>query len=165
MNHNYICEFEGVTLRPLRQDDIERLRAWRNDPANSMYLRQLPFITAEMQEKWYKEYLADDDTMTFSIVENVVLGRMVGSISLYHFDQEGKVELGKLLIGDAEAHGKQAGFRAVAAAVRTAIEQLHRNEIYLHVYEDNIPAIKIYKQAGFKETGKNGNELLMEYFG
>ena len=165
MVHNYISEYDGVMLRPLAHNDIELLRTWRNDPVNSSYLRQIPFITAEMQEEWYKEYLADEDTITFSIVENVVLGRMVGSISLYHFAEKGKVELGKVLIGDTEAHGKHIGFRAVAAAVKATIEQLHRNEIYLHVYKNNIPAIKIYTQAGFKESAGNGNELLMKYQG
>jgi len=165
MVHNYISEYDGVMLRPLAHNDIELLRTWRNDPVNSSYLRQIPFITAEMQEEWYKEYLADEDTITFSIVENVVLGRMVGSISLYHFSKDGKAELGKVLIGDAEAHGKKIGFRAVSAAVNTAIEHLHKNEIYLYVYENNIPAIKIYTQAGFKEFTRSGNELLMKYQG
>lgn len=165
MVHNYTVEYEGITLRPLAHDDIELLRIWRNDPANSRYLRQIPYIAAEMQEEWYKEYLSDKDTITFSIVENVILGRVVGSISLYHFKEDGKVELGKVLIGDAEAHGKHIGFRAVVAAVKTTVEQLHKNEIYLHVHENNISAIKIYTQAGFKETARNGTELLMEYQG
>lgn len=165
MNHNNKYEYEGVTLRPLEHNDIEMLRKWRNDSTNARYLRKIPFITVDMQEKWFEEYLADENIMTFSIVENVILGRMVGSLSLYQFSGDGKVELGNVLIGDTEAHGKRVGFRAVTAAVKAAIERLHRSEIYLHVDENNFAAITIYKQAGFKESNRNENELLMKYCG
>lgn len=163
MNHSYSAALDNVELRPLRKDDIEFLRNWRNDPKNTGFLSKLPFITPEMQEKWFGSYLSNDDEMIFAIVENKELNRIVGSFSLYNFG-ENDVEFGKFLIGDAEAHGRNIGFNTLTAMKKIVFEHLDKKTIKLHVFKDNIPAVKIYTKAGFKvvseHTAENG---LIEY--
>lgn len=52
LNHNYCAECGNVKLRPLIREDIEALRIWRNDKEKTKYLRQIDYITPEMQQAW-----------------------------------------------------------------------------------------------------------------
>lgn len=151
MKHNYIAYYANVFIDQLREEDIERIRGWRNDPSNTIYLRKIPYITSEMQKKWYCRYLENSDEMTFAIREIKDLHRIVGSLSLYHFSNH-QVEFGKILIGDPDAHGKGIGFNSLIAVLSIAFEQLNMESVFLHVFEENIPAVTIYKRAGFSVT-------------
>lgn len=165
MKHSYSITYKNVALKPISENELEYLRTWRNDPANTKYLRQIPYITPEMQLKWYESYLANEDEMTFAICETKQLGRVVGSLSLYDFDK-GEAEFGKILIGDCEAHGKSIGLHATVAVLKIAFKALKLTKVRLHVFSDNIPAVKVYAKAGFvvvDEHETNGmKELTME---
>ena len=149
MKHPYEIKFENVHLRPLMEGDIESLRQWRNDPSNTLYLNKIPYITPEMQKKWYEKYLTNDDEMCFAVVENKDLNRLVGSLSLYQF-QSDECFFGKILIGDADAHGRKIGLNATIAAVKIAFDQLRMNCVNLFVFSDHLAACKVYKDAGFQ---------------
>ena len=165
MKHSYSISYKNVALKPISENELEYLRTWRNDPANTRYLRQIPYITPEMQKKWFDSYLANEDEMTFAICETKQLGRVVGSLSLYEFC-DGEAEFGKILIGDGEAHGKSIGLNATVALLKIAFTSLKLNKVRLHVFKDNVPAVKVYAKAGFvtvDEHETNGmKELTME---
>ncbi len=168
MNHQYSWKMKNIFLRPLGKDDAEYLRKWRNEPENSRFLRPIKYITPEAQKVWYESYLMNADEMAFAIVECEKLNRIVGSLSLYNFRGK-EAEFGKFLIGDMDAHGKKIGLYALEAAVSIAFDKLKLEKIVLKVYEENIPAVTVYKKAGFKtveskitETGKK--ELFMCLF-
>ena len=153
MDHGYEYRLENVYLRPLQHSDIEYLRIWRNDSNNNKFLNKTPYITEEMQESWFKSYLTDMGIITFAIIEESVLHRVVGSLSLYNFEKD-SVEIGKVMVGDSEAHGLKIGTNATKAATLIAFEQLKINRVYLHIFEQNIPGVKSYQNAGFKEIVK-----------
>ena len=148
MEHAYQIDYENVTLRPLIKDDLESLRVWRNNPDNTVYLRKIPIITSEMQTAWFERYLQNSNELCFAIEEKITLARMVGSVSLYDFEID-SCYLGKILIGDPEAHGKKVGLNAIKAALKIAYEQLRMKRVKLHVYADNKVALRIYQNAGF----------------
>ena len=70
MIHEFRYEYKNVILRPLNKNDIEQLRGWRNNPDNTCYLKQIPYITPQMQIDWYKRYQNDNDEICFAIIEN-----------------------------------------------------------------------------------------------
>lgn len=163
MIHNYTSKFKNVVLRPLSENDIEYLRVWRNDSNNSKYLRQIPYITPEMQKSWFNNYLNNNDEMCFSIYENEELNRIVGSLSLYEFIGR-QAEFGKILIGDPEAHGKSIGCNSILAVLKIAFETLNLKKVVLHVYEENIVAKHIYEKVGFlKCSSKSVNGMIENY--
>ena len=149
MNHEYSLCYKNVCLRPISRHDTELLRKWRNDPNNSLYLRQIPYITYKAQMEWYRKYLTNKNELFFGIVENDVLNRLVGSLSLYNISND-SCFFGRILIGDAEAHGRKIGLNATIAALKIAFEIIELEKVFLHVYSDNASAIKIYIEAGFK---------------
>ena len=52
MKSYYYAEYQNVIIRPLEKQDIEQLRIWRNDTKQIRFLRNIGYITREMQEKW-----------------------------------------------------------------------------------------------------------------
>ena len=148
MKHNYECKVENVLIRPLLFEEIEKIRKWRNDSNNTKYLKKIPFITSEMQKKWFLDDLLDENCMTFAIEETVQLRRLVGSMAIYNIKND-QVEVGKILVGDFEAHGKSVGTNAFKAAVKIAFDLLDKKKVILHVYANNVPAVKSYLRAGF----------------
>lgn len=156
MKHTHEIDFENVHLRPLKEEDIESLRQWRNDPSNTLYLNKIPYITPEMQKKWFEKYLVNDDEMCFAVVENKKLNRLVGSLSLYRF-QSDECFFGKILIGDAEAHSRKIGLNATIAATRIAFDQLQKKCVKLFVFADHQVACKVYSKAGFRVIDEHEN--------
>lgn len=191
MKHQYSGGFGEVVVRPLEEGDIESLRVWRNEPSNTRYLSKVPFITPEMQKKWYENYLANDEELQFAICFKDS-GELIGSAALYDISlidgESGKhvsmadlrqaaeekeaayigaaservsgmrAELGKIMIGAPDAHGKHAGVSAVRAMVEIAFIYMGLRELQLHVYVDNVPAVKVYRQAGFSVCDKHAAE-------
>ena len=165
MEHNYSLTYKNVYLRPLQAQDIESLRIWRNNPQNTKYLSKIPPITREMQEAWYKRYLSNKNELCFAIVENEILNRVVGSLSLHDFSLE-SCFLGHVLIGDENAHGKKVGVNASVAATQIAFNELKLRTVKLYVFPENISAYKVYQQAGFTiadvhEVSNGGKEYTM----
>lgn len=162
MIHDYHMNYENINLRPLEMDDIESLRVWRNNPNNSLYLNDIPYITKEMQREWFERYLNNEDELCFAIEETSELNRIVGSCSLYNFSKD-KCSFGKLLIGDNEAHGKKVGLNATKTAVYIALKIMSVKRVDLFVYADNKAALNVYKQAGFDVIDEKMNNSRIEY--
>lgn len=149
MKHNYVKQYKNIKIRQLNKEDLEFLRIWRNNPENTRFLKRVPYITSEMQIKWFQNYLNNDSEMTFAIDEVCTLHQIVGSLTLYNFEGT-KAEVGKILVGDPCAHGMDVCTNALIAVMKIAKEELLLQRLYLHVYKENIPAMKVYKKVGFE---------------
>ena len=164
LKHNFEYQVENVKICQLQDFEIEKLRDWRNNQDNCKYLKKIPYITKEQQKQWYQNYLEDKNVMTFAIHETRDLIRMVGSLSLFNFCGD-RAEIGRIMIGDKFAHGQGIGLKAMIATLLLCFKKFSLKLVYLHVYEENISALKTYKNVGFSIKAsshtKNGNDLLM----
>ena len=148
MEHDYCASMGGVTLRPLICDDIELLRSWRNDRENSRYLRDIGYVTEESQRSWFESYLKDDTICTFAIVDEETVKRVVGSVSIYDFE-DGTAEVGKILIGDARAHGRGIGRKAMILAMMIGFSEFSVKTFHAFVEPENVAAYRTYISIGF----------------
>lgn len=168
MIHNYSAKLDNITIRPLEEKDIELLRIWRNDQDNSKFLRNIGYITEEMQKQWYESYLKNESDIVFAIEETKELNRVVGSLSLYDINKdESTCEIGKIQIGDPAAHGKGIGRKTLVMAMKVAFQKLGIEKIVASVHPDNIQAYKNDMKIGFRVVGETpsvvgGVEHLLE---
>lgn len=153
MVHNYSMIYDNVKLIPLQLSDIEKLREWRNDTTTTKFLRSIGYITTEMQENWFRNYLKNDREITFAIIETKALNRIVGSVSIYNIEND-IAEIGRIQIGDIEAHGKGIGKKALLMALIIGFDKLHLQKIKADVHQENIAAHKNHISIGFKITGQ-----------
>ena len=100
-----------------------------------------------MQENWFQKYLENEQEICFAIEETKELNRIVGSVSLYNFNGE-TAEIGKILIGDADAHGRGIGRLSLVMAMRIGFEMLKLKTIVSSVHRNNIPSRNIFLRAG-----------------
>ena len=154
MNHNMVAVYKDITLRPLGEGDIESLRVWRNNPANTGFLTNIGEISPEQQKKWYENYLSDNTETIFAIVDNTIAKGIVGSVSLYEI-KAGTAEVGKILIGDTRAHGRGIGRKALVMAMLIGFKMLGLEKIVGAVSPDNIQAYTNDMRVGFRITGEH----------
>ena len=161
-NHMLKVKYKNTLLRPIEEKDLEPLRIWRNE-TKTHFLRQLDYITPEMQSEWFKKNNADESCYMFAIEEIRDLNRLVGSVALYNINGD-TCECGRILIGDNEAHGRGIGYLAITLVLYLGFEKLGLNKIIADVYADNIPARKNNTKAGFEIVGRHidndGYEIL-----
>ena len=162
MEHRYRYAYKNVEARPLDSSDIEYLRLWRNDEGNTRYLSKIGHISAPQQEQWYLKYLGNENEICFAIDEVETIGHIVGSASLYEF-QGSQGEFGKILIGDAAAHGKKVGFNAIVAILKIAFLDLGLDKVILHCFKENRGAMHVYHSVGFNVAGEHVTEDGVEY--
>ncbi len=168
--HDFSVEYKNVKLVSLEKNDIEMLRKWRNDPTQTKFLRDIGYITEEAQLKWYEEYLKDESQLIFSINETQKLNRMIGSVALYNIDSfKQTCEVGRIQIGDSEAHGMGIGRISLVCAIKVAFKCLGINKIEASVHKDNVQAHTNDLKIGFRIVGEidsvvGGKEDLIEMF-
>ncbi len=150
MIHDLRAEYMGRYLRPLRRDDIEDLRIWRNESSLNRYLRATGQISPRMQEAWYEGMLADPDQVFFAIGHGE--HPMVGALSLYNF-AENSCQIGRIIIGEASERGKGLGRLSFLMAMAAGIRYFDRERFRLFVHPDNKSARAMYQRIGFSDTG------------
>lgn len=154
MNHSFFAKYDNVFLRPLNKDDIEKLRIWRNNKVETRFLRPIGQISAEQQNQWFESYLHRNDEIVFSIIETSSLNRCVGSLSIYDIKNH-IAEIGKIQIGDNEAHHKGIGRKSMVMAMKVAFELMGITKIIASVHQDNVAARTNDLRIGFKITGEH----------
>ena len=164
MKHNYCAENNICRISPLKEENIENLRKWRNDKNLSKFLRTVPDISNEMEERWFHEYLNDKTICFFSITDRTT-DHIVGSLALYDITGD-TCDIGKIVIGDPSAHGKGIGYNSFLLAMSIGINELEIKKFRLDVHTENIAALSIYVKIGFEIIGshdfmKGGKELEM----
>lgn len=157
MNHNYYAQYDNVRIRPLKYEDIEALRIWRNKKDETRYLRDIGHISSAMQRKWFDEYQLDDTQIVFAIDEVNELNRIVGSMALYDI-RDTQAEIGKIQIGDKEAHGRGIGRKSLVMGMKIGFECLNLNRIVGSVHRDNISARTNDLRIGFRIIGQHKSD-------
>lgn len=153
MEHTYGARYGNIMICPLLCNDIEKLREWRNDSQLSKYLKPMSHISPKMQKEWYMKYLADNSCIFFSVYD-LTLKSIVGALAIYNM-KENTAEIGKIVIGDSRARGKNIGYIALVMAMKIGNEFFDFQTYLLDCHEDNVPALKTYVKAGFSKTGRH----------
>lgn len=154
MKPRWCASYKHVTVRPIGENDIEKLRLWRNNQEIKKFLSPIPEISKEMQQNWYHAYLKDPNIITYAIDERSELNRMIGSVSLYDFN--GLIaRAGKIVIGDPAARGKNLGFWGESLALYIGYQKLGIRQFKAEVHEENIPSQKMHQKLGFRCVGKH----------
>ena len=146
-----------VILRPLERRDLERSRAWVNDPDNAaLLLRVLPVSEIE-QERWFENLCTRPDRHVWSVE---VDGQHIGNVGLYKIDLIHRRAEAWTLLGEPGWRGKGLGRESMGLLLDYGFNGLGLNKIYLHVDRENAIAQNMYKKLGLIIEG----ELVAEYF-
>jgi RimJ/RimL family protein N-acetyltransferase len=106
-----------IELRPLNDEDCERLFRWRQEPEVDRWMSELPPQTLEDHSGWFDYFRADPGQAGRIILEN---DRPAGFLSLNGLNSRHKRGGWGWYIGEAAARGRGAGRAAQALGLDLA---------------------------------------------
>jgi UDP-4-amino-4,6-dideoxy-N-acetyl-beta-L-altrosamine N-acetyltransferase len=135
----------GVTLKRLREDDLELVRGWRNDPKISQYMEFRGHISAEDQRRWFAR-INNDRNHYFLIVHR---DDPIGVVSLRDIHPtEKRAEYG-IFIYDDERLNSFVPIGVVMALLDFAFDTLGLETITAPILRDNVRSQRFNKAFGF----------------
>ncbi len=155
-----------IRLREIRESDLSFLNKCRNKYAVSKSLSSYCPRNIESEHRWF---VSDKDEIHFII--EVDEQKPVGQVSLIHFSNKDRQAELTIFLDDA-FWGNGYGKTATKLMLHYAFIELNLHKIFLHVYQGNDSAKKMYESIGFREEGilrdfvfREGRYLFAYYFG
>lgn len=146
----------SLTLRPIEITDVDtsNIIRWRNDLSVKQNLYTQDDLTVEQHLWWFENRVKTGDCHQFIIEVNEDDKIIpIGTIFIKSIDTHSKKGEYGIFIGENSARGKGYAYQATIQILKYAFETLKLNRVYLTVFSDNIPAIKVYEKSGFVEEG------------
>lgn len=112
-------------------------------------------VTYEGTKKWTENLIKDKERMLFFIIKN---NKFIGHIG---FDEIGTgfVYIGNVIRGE----GRKDGSMTTAMKILLSLSKKMGKDCYVKVLHFNKNAIRFYKKIGFRQSGKEGELLIMKY--
>jgi RimJ/RimL family protein N-acetyltransferase len=145
----------------LEEGDLERTRAWVNDPEVARLVNRVTPVTMPQHREWYQRIVADERQVVFA-VEVAGDGAHIGNCGLKGIDPRvRKAELW-MYLGDRSSWGQGFGSETCRALCRYGFERLNLHRIHLYVAEYNRAAIRLYLGVGFRTEGRLRDDIFQE---
>lgn len=141
-----------IYLRPMTEEDTDRIVAWRNQPSVKNYFIYQADFTREGHLHWLHEVVEKGHACQMIICDKAE-DTPLGSVYIRDIDRtHHKGEYG-IFIGEEAARGRGIGTEAAKLMLAYGFEELGLHRIYLRVLADNKQAIRSYEKAGFVQEG------------
>ena len=139
-----------IELRPLQDDDAERLFAWRREPEVDRWMGGLPPDSRDGHQRWFEAFRTDPDRAGWIVTR---FGKPAGFLQLSGLSGVHRRAQWGWYVGDPEARGRGAGRAAQALGLDLAFDGLGLQKVWSEVFADNDVALKAQAAAGFRREG------------
>ncbi len=143
------------------ETDSQVLFSWINDRA--LVLSSSPFHPVHQANhlEWFRAIQHQSDVVIFGIrlIDDDCL---VGTCQLHSISQIHRSAELQIRIGRKDARGRGIGKEACSLLLYYAFQDLNLNRVFLHVFETNEPAIRLYISSGFTKEGTLRNSVFID---
>lgn len=150
-----------IRLRRPEKDDLALFVEWVNDPEVTKGLTiYLPMGMWE-EEDWFTN-LKNRSQAERPLAVDIQDGdgwRMIGNTSFFSIDPVARSAEVGIMLGDKSIWNQGFGTETMLLLIKHGFETLNLNRIQLHVYEDNIWAVRTYEKVGFIHEGRKRQAL------
>ena len=150
----------GITLSLIREEDIEMVRRWRNDPVVANNFEYREHITPEMQKTWFRSVYNSKNL--YLIIEHQ--GRKMGVINLKDIDWENKSYDGGVFLPDPKDHNTPVPAAVTFMTVEIIFRVFGWPVGYAHVLKGNKPIQSFVKQLGYELCAGQGEVNNQKYY-
>jgi diamine N-acetyltransferase len=150
-----------VYLRPLERADAPTLVPWVNDPEVSRTILLHRPMNLEAEVAFIDRVNASEHDVVLGVMTKDS-DKLIGATGLHHIDFKNRHAAFALSLGDKEEWGKGYGTEATALVVKYAFETLNLNRVWLHVFEYNERAVRVYEKTGFRREGVLRQDMYRE---
>lgn len=141
-----------ISLTALRQDDLPVMLAWIND--REQVLANGPYrpVSERQHQDWFAAMQQREDAVIFAI--RLSDGdKLIGSCQLHSISRVHRSAELQIRLGEVAQRGKGYGMQAVSLLLDFAFKDLNLQRVYLHVFQNNLAARRVYEKAGFVAEG------------
>lgn len=147
-----VVEGYQVTLRPVEAQDLEQLRAWRNQLSIRQQMLSDQTITHEQQQAWFAKMIADPRQLHWIIEYR---GRPIGSTNVKATQVRQQIATATTLepglyIGDAAYQGNMIAFAPTLAMYDYCFDYLAVTQFSAIVKRTNHAAINYNVKLGYQ---------------
>lgn len=132
-----------TTLRPMRADDLEQVRSWRNHPEVRRWMHNPSVIGADEHSDWF-DRCTNDPTQRLLIAEEA--GSPIGFVRFAGIDTQ-SAEWGFYKVPDAPPG---SGTRLGRVALNYAFGSLALKNVHATVLSDNQHSLRFHRKLGFQ---------------
>lgn len=149
----------SVTLRPIREDDLEQIMVWRMDEDITKYMNTNPKLTLEGQKKWFAAISVNPDVRYWVIeVEGVPAG-VLNLTGLTNPDGE----LGwAYYMGEKKLRSIKTALSLEMSMYDYVFDVLHKKAVYSDVFTLNQGVIGLHKLCGCEVVEEKKNHICKE---
>jgi UDP-4-amino-4,6-dideoxy-N-acetyl-beta-L-altrosamine N-acetyltransferase len=137
-----------VALRPLTEDDRDRVLAWRNSPEVSAYMYTDDIIATDAHARWLTAAL-DDPRRRYWIIE--MDGAPVGLANLYDIDTRNRRCAWAYYLADPAVRGKSIGAVVEVMVLDTVFGEMGLGKLWCEVLHSNTAVWRLHEKFGFRQ--------------
>lgn len=149
----------GITLKPLAEGDLEKVRAWRNSPEIAQHMLDQTHITEEMQQNWFNG-LKDDASRAYWVAW--FKDEPIGVASLVNINPTAGTAEPSLYIYPEKYRSNIIPFCLAFALNDYAFEVFGLSLLLAEVFADNEPAIRFNEKIGYLQTANPNTKPVKE---
>jgi RimJ/RimL family protein N-acetyltransferase len=142
----------SIALIPLQEDDKLILFEWINNKTLVEFNSYFKPVTWHNHCQWFDAIQQRQDVKLFGIRQRQT-NTLIGSCQLLNINTISQSAELQIRLGVFTEMGKGFGTETVALLLKQGFDELRLQRIYLHVFSDNVRAIKTYLKNGFKKEG------------
>jgi len=142
-----------VYLSPVLDADINTLFAWINDRETVLFNAPYSSVHYRNHTEWFDAIRRRADLAFFGI-RTAADDRLVGSCQLHSIHPVHRSAELQIRIGEEADRGRGYGKEALGMLLRHGFFDRNLHRIQLHVFADNVAAVRLYSSAGFREEGR-----------
>jgi RimJ/RimL family protein N-acetyltransferase len=154
---------EHVTLRAIEPEDLEQLRAWRNQPEFRRFFREHQEISKPMQKRWYEAVVLGDDKTRMFAIETKGSKRLLGACGICWIDWRNRSGDFSIYLGADEMYVDDV-FTPDAGRLllKFAFGELGLHRVWAEIYSTDAPKQKLLPRLGFTKEGEHRQTTLVD---
>ncbi len=134
-----------ITLRKVREDDLQKIMDWRMDPDITRYMNTNPVLTLEGQKKWLDSINSNNNVKHWVIEKN---RKPIGMINLVDIDWEAKNASWGYYVGEVKERSLHIAISLEMSLYDYVFENLGFDELHNEVFSLNKGVIKLHEACG-----------------
>ena len=146
----------SVTLRKIREEDLEKIMGWRMAPDITKYMNTDPKLTLEGQRKWFEKVQADSNVRYWMILVDGIRAGVINLTGLNNPDGN----LGwAYYMGEKKLRSIQTALALEMSMYDYAFDVLKKRAVYGDVFSMNKGVIQLHKLCGCEIVEEKKNHV------
>jgi UDP-4-amino-4,6-dideoxy-N-acetyl-beta-L-altrosamine N-acetyltransferase len=145
-----------IELVPLTEEDLERVRAWRNLPEVSQYMYTEDEISKEQQENWFRKIQQEENSKYWVIKYG---DEKLGVANLADIDKRNSKCYWGFYLGNSNLRGKGIGAKVEYNVLQYVFDELKLNKLCGEVFSFNEKVVAMHEKFGFRREGYLRNHI------